>query len=93
MYIYKAPVCIRRDYVIFLELFNDYLFIHSEVFNWNKKVKDNYNKDLDCLVSLNDVALLVYVPKDDLKLKKFVEINGCTLVEDRDSAYIYKRGL
>jgi hypothetical protein len=37
-----------------------------------------------------DIALLVYVDKANTKLKKFTELNGCTLVEERDTAYIYR---
>lgn len=94
MFIHKAPVCVREDYVIYLELVNNNaLYIHSTVTKWNKKVKEAYKKDLDLLCSLNDVPLYVYVKKEDVKLKKFVEINQCKLVEDIGSAYIYMRSV
>ena len=91
MYIYKVPVVIREEYTIYIELVDmTYLFIHSDVHRWNREVKAYYRRDLSTLASLSDIALLVYVDKANTKLKKFTELNGCTLVEDRDTAYIYR---
>jgi hypothetical protein len=90
-YVYKVPVVIREDYTIYLELVDmNYLFVHSDVHRWNREVKGYYRRDLSTLASLSDIALLVYVDKANSKLKKFTELNGCTLVEERDTAYIYR---
>ena len=61
-----------------------------DVHRWNREVKGYYRRDLSTLASLSDIALLVYVDKANSKLKKFTELNGCTLVEERDTAYIYR---
>ncbi|MCI4436899.1 MAG: hypothetical protein JHC33_08855 [Ignisphaera sp.] len=91
MHIYKTPVVIREDYIIYIELVDmTYLFIHSDVYKWDRSIKAYYRRDLSTLASLSDVALLVYVDKANTKLKKFTELNGCTLVEENDAAYIYR---
>jgi hypothetical protein len=90
-FIYKTPVCVRKEYTIYIELVEmTYLFVHSDVHKWDRSVKPCYIRDMSTLASLSDIALLVYVDKANSKLKKFTELNGCTLVEERDTAYIYR---
>lgn len=72
----KIPVCIKPEYVIYLEWFDNHIWIHTDVFNWNKKVKKNFLKDVETVQSLLPLPLVALVKEEDYKLYKFANLVG-----------------
>lgn len=72
----KTPVVNRPDYTMYLELFQDMLWFHTDVRKWSNEVKKNYIKDLDSLQELVGIPLIALVEEDNIKLSKFGEVTG-----------------
>jgi len=53
----KVPVCIREDYIFYLELFDNLLWFHIDIKRWSAEVKKNcqkdFSKDLICISTSN----------------------------------------
>ena len=94
----KVPVVNRRDYTMYLELYSNMLWFHTDVFKWTPEVKKEYLKDLDILQNLVTVPLAAMLDKEDNKLVKFAETIGFKQVQpfvgqDNRMYLIYSRGL
>jgi hypothetical protein len=94
----KVPIVNRKDYTMYLELFEGMLWFHTDVYRWTAEVKKEYLKDLDVLQSLTAVPLVAMLDKDDNKLIKFSETIGFKHVQpfvgqDNRMYLIYSRGL
>jgi hemoglobin-like flavoprotein len=94
----KVPVVNRRDYTMYLELYSNMLWFHTDVFKWTPEVKKEYLKDLDALQNLVTVPLAAMLDKEDNKLVKFSETIGFKHVQpfvgqDNRMYLIYSRGL
>lgn len=74
----KVPVVNRKDYTMYLELFEGMLWFHTDVYRWTAAVKKEYLKDLDVLQNLVTVPLVALVEETDSKLAKFGESTGWT---------------
>jgi hypothetical protein len=74
----KVPVVNRRDYTMYLELYSNMLWFHTDVFKWTPEVKKEYLKDLEVLQNLVTVPLVALVEETDKKLAKFGESTGWT---------------
>jgi hypothetical protein len=61
---------------MYLELFQDMLWFHTDVRKWSQEVKKDYLKDLDALQELVGIPLVALVEEDDIKLSKFGEVTG-----------------
>jgi hypothetical protein len=72
----KVPVVNRRDYTMYLELYSNMLWFHTDVFKWTPAVKKEYLKDLEVLQNLVTVPLVALVEETDKKLAKFGESTG-----------------
>lgn len=72
----KVPVCIRDRYVVYLEWFNNYLWLHADVSKWTKTTKKELVCDLDTLQSLLPLPLVALVKEEDKKLEKFIKLVG-----------------
>jgi RNAse (barnase) inhibitor barstar len=72
----KVPVVNRRDYTMYLELYSNMLWFHTDIFKWTLEVKKEYLKDLDALQNLVTVPLVALVEETDKKLAKFGESTG-----------------
>lgn len=94
----KVPVVNRKDYTMYLELYSNMLWFHTDVFKWTPEVKKEYLKDLDILQNLVTVPLAAMLDKEDNKLVKFAETIGFKQVQpfvgqDNRMYLIYSRGL
>ena len=90
----KTPVVIRKDYVIYLELFDNLLWFHTDVFKWSAEIKKRYRLDLARLEDLVDIPLLAVVDVTNKKLTKFAEsfgwvVKGHTVLNNGNKAFIY----
>lgn len=72
----KVPVVNRPDYTMYLEFFENMLWFHTDVHNWNKEIKKNYLEDLDLLQYLVNIPIVALVAKDNIKLAKFGKVTG-----------------
>jgi hypothetical protein len=60
----KIPIVLREHYIIYIEWFNNLVFIHTDVFKWTAEVKKNYIRDLNLLQSLLNLPLYGLVDND-----------------------------
>lgn len=74
----KVPVCIRDKYVLYLEWCQNYLWFHTDVFEWDKTIKKSFVEDLNKVQSLLPLPLLALVKEEDKKLHKFGKVLGWT---------------
>lgn len=94
----KTPVVNREYYIIYLEVFNNMYWLHTDVFKWTSKIKKSFIIDLDVLQDLVDSPLYGLVEQDNKKLSKFGESIGFCYIKDLkgndDNVYkIYSRSL
>lgn len=90
----KTPVVLRTNYVMYLELYNNLLWFHTDIFKWTVKVKQEFIKDLKTLQSLMSLPLIALVTEDDKKLAKFGTTLGWikgnkVMLNNGASAHIY----
>ncbi len=90
----KVPVCVRAEYIMYLEYFNGNVWFHSDIFRWTGEVKRRYSEDVDSLLQLVNLPVLALIREDDIKLKKFADSFGWTekcqtSLVDGSMAYIY----
>lgn len=78
---YKVPVVIRPDYVMYLELYENMLWFHTDVYKWTKQLKQEYLKDLNTLQTLVQVPLVALVEIENHKLAKFGETTGWSKID------------
>ena len=93
---YKFPVVNREEYIMYLELFNNLYFLHTDVFRWSAEIKKKYLIDLNQIQSLLNAPLYGLVDND--KLGKFGETIGFKFVNyavgaDGHTYKIYYRSL
>lgn len=78
----KTPVVLKEDYKIYFELYMDLIFVHSDVFRWNKAVKGAFLKDSDDVVRLLNTPVYAYHVVGDDKHLKFLKLNKFYLVRE-----------
>ena len=94
----KVPVVNRKDYTMYLELHDGFLWFHSDVHKWTSQVKTKYLGDLHLLQYLTDVPVLALIDEDNKKLAKFAQTIGFEfkqpfLGQDKKMYHIYSRSL
>jgi hypothetical protein len=90
----KTPVVIRDNYVMYLELYDNYLWFHTDISKWSSKIKQEFIKDLNTLQSLLPLPLLALVTEDNYKLAKFGATTGWTkgnqvMLQNGSTAHIF----
>jgi hypothetical protein len=90
----KVPVCIRKDYTVYLEFFDGFLWLHVDIRRWSTKVKKDCQKDFASIQNLIGSPIVALVREDDIKLAKFAQSFGwlekCQIVLlDGSKASIY----
>ena len=71
----KVPIVLHKDYTIFTEQYQDKLFIHCDIFNWNKTTKISLENSLEQIFNLykRDIYAL-HENTQDKKHRKFLEM-------------------
>ena len=92
----KIPIVLSEHYIIYIEWFNNLVFIHTDVFKWTAEIKKHYIRDLNQLQSLLNLPMYGLVDND--KLGKFGESIGFKFVktvigDDGNTYQIYSRSL
>ena len=90
----KTPVVVRKQYVMYLEFFNDYLWFHTDIHKWTSKIKREFIEDLKTLQSLLPIPIIALVKDNDTKLAKFGTTLGWTkgntiMLNNGSTAHIY----
>jgi hypothetical protein len=68
----KTPVIYDPNFIVYLESFQGYSFIHCACFTWNKTVKKKLQKDINTLVALHNCPIFAFHDKEDNKHFKFL---------------------
>lgn len=90
----KVPVCIREDYVFYLEFFNGLLWFHIDIKRWSAGTKRGCQRDFDLLEDLIAKPIYALIREDDIKLARFAKSFGwsekCQIpLLDGSKAFIY----
>ena len=90
----KVPVVLRDDYIMYLELFNNTLWFHTDIVKWTGEVKKRYKEDLSKLEDLVSVPLMALITEDNHKLAKFAKTfnwqsKGQIMLKDGSKGFIY----
>lgn len=90
----KVPVVIRGDYVMYLELFDNLLWFHTDIMRWTSEVKKRYKEDLSKLEDLVSIPLMALIKEDNHKLAKFAKTfnwqqKGQIMLNDGSKGFIY----
>ncbi len=72
----KTPVVIRSEYIMYLDFFDNLLWIHADVQKWTCSIKRRLLEDLKTIVGLIGMPVLAFVEISNTKLRKFVETLG-----------------
>ena len=72
---YKIPVVEQDSFTLYLEPVEGLLFIHCDVYRWNKTTKIELHKALDCLMKDYNILCALH-DIDDNKHRKFLEMYG-----------------
>lgn len=72
----KTPVVFRKDYIMYLEFFDNLLWFHTDVYKWSKTIKQEYLKDLKALKEVTGLSLVALVDRDNTKLARFGDTTG-----------------
>ena len=83
---------------MFLEYFADMHWFHTDVFKWDKEVKQQFLKDLDLLQYLVGTPLVALVEEDNTKLAKFGKATGWKVEQpfkgnNNEQYYIWSRSI
>ena len=90
----KVPICIRKDYTVYLEFFDNLLWLHVDIRQWSARVKKDCQKDFASIQDLIGKPIVALVREDDIKLARFAQSFGwlekCQIVLlDGSKAFIY----
>ena len=90
---FKVPVVNRKDYTMYLELYSNMVWFHTDVHKWTPEVKKEYLKDLDLLQHLVATPLVALVEERNIKLAKFgksigwIKINQLNINDKKYDVY------
>jgi hypothetical protein len=94
----KTPVVIRDNYVMYLELYQGFLWFHTDVSKWTPQIKKEYLINLNTLQKLSNTKFLALIEITNNKLAKFAGSIGFKFEQpflggDGQMYHIYVRGL
>ena len=82
---------------MYLELYDDLLWFHTDVRKWTAEIKHKYKGELCKLLDLVNMPLLAFIGKDNKKLAKFAKSIGFSekekvMRDNQEIGYIYGLG-
>ena len=94
----KIPVITSDDYIVYIEKFNDDLFIHMDVYKWTKEVKSSFVLDWNKWAKSQNKDLFAMPFIDNVKMIKWSKICGFELFKNYECTdgvvrklYIWRR--
>ena len=90
----KVPVCIRDEYVISIEQYENYLWFHVTFHKWSAETKKKFSVDVDKVLDLLNGNVLALIKEDNKKLIKFAKSfnwqeKGQIMLKDGTNGYLY----
>ena len=90
----KTSVRVRNDYVMYLELFDNILWFHTDIHRWTSSVKREFVEDLKSINKSVTLPIKALVTESNKKLAKFGkvtnwEIEKQIVLNTGETAYIY----
>lgn len=90
----KTSVRVRNDYVMYLELFDNILWFHTDIHRWTNSVKREFVEDLKSINKSVTLPIKALVTESNKKLAKFGkvtnwEIEKQIVLNTGETAYIY----
>ena len=90
----KVPVCIREDYIFYLEFFEGLLWFHIDIKRWSARTKKGCQRDFALVEDLIGKPIYALIREDDIKLVRFAKSFGwsekCQIsLLDGSKAFIY----
>jgi hypothetical protein len=90
----KVPVCIREDYIFYLEFYENLLWFHIDIKRWSPRVKKDCQSDFALIEDLIGKPIYALIREDDIKLARFAKSFGwsekCQIsLLDGSKAFIY----
>ena len=92
----KIPMITTEDYILYLEPTEFCLFIHCDVFKWNKTIKTKLKHDLNRMQSLvNEDLYAAYISEKTIKFAKLFGFKHYTDFTDDEGEEVsmYRREL
>lgn len=78
----KTPVIVSKDYTVYTEQVDTYVFIHMDVHRWSKDIKNCFMKDWNTWANQQVTDLLAMPFIDNIKMEKWVKMCGFNLLEN-----------
>ena len=75
----KTSVINSKDYTVYTEYVQGYVFIHMDVFKWNKTIRQSFLKDWTTWASEQSQPIFAMPFIDDTKMFKWVSMCGFKL--------------
>jgi len=90
----KVPVCIRKNYIFYLEFYENLLWFHIDIKRWSPQVKKDCQRDFALIEDLIGKPIYALIREDDIKLARFANSFGwsekCQIsLLDGSKAFIY----
>lgn len=83
VHINRVPVINRKTHSVWLERFAERLWVHCDVFKWNKEVKKQMDKDWAQLMDmLNCTLYVLHNPKENKPKVKYIKWYGFEYMKD-----------
>lgn len=67
----KVPVCVKDNYIIYIERVGLANWMHADVIKWTPEVFKEFDKDLDTIFELHGGPMFIMIDKENKKLQKF----------------------
>ncbi len=90
----KKPIIVRNDYVMYLELFENTFWFHTDIYHWTANIKKQFLEDLNIVMKSVSLPIKALVEESNKKLAKFGrvtnwEIEKQIVLNNGNTAYIY----
>ena len=78
----KIPVITSDDYIVFLEKFETFTFIHCDCFKWSNSVRKQLEEDFNKLMTIHRKDIYAFHELEDNKHLKFLNMFNFSYVQD-----------
>lgn len=78
----KTPVVTTNEYIFYVELVNDNIVFHCDVYKWTKSIRVKLVKDFNSFCSYINNNIYCFMEPTNVKLKKFAHLLGFVKFKD-----------
>ena len=92
----KVPVCVRDNYIIYIERVGMANWMHADVVKWTPEIFKQFDKDLDNIFEMHGGPMFIMIDKENRKLQKFGKMFSFwpyaeMLCSDGINRYVFRR--